>query len=302
LQIFGELGTLEAVVVVSGGKEEMPPPKRPRRERTDEWAPIKQWTLWPEQELYEQIRPVVLFGETAGERAKEIDVPQRTLARKANEFERYGMQSLFSSEEQGGARETSKTLPPEIRQLVIDLHAEAPFMSWREIAEICYIQYGRRPSHHSVKQIATSPLRPSLSARRYQPWHQISDPAERKLAAIRLHSQGWSITSIAEYLQTSRHTIYDTLLRWTEEGVAGLDAKPKTKKGVRKATLQIRNEIRKLQENPLLGEYRVHTALLRMGIEVSPATCGRIMAANRRLALWHREAATPSSSETGDAL
>src|SRR5256885_6520207 len=31
------------------------------------------------------------------------------------------------------------------------------------------------------------------------------------------------------------------------------------------------------------GEYRVHTALLRVGIEVSPATCGRIMAANRQL-------------------
>src|SRR5436309_15245389 len=74
----------------------MPGPKRNRRERTDEWASIKQWTLWPEQELYEQIRPIVLFHETAGERAKEIDVPQRTLARKADEFERNGMQSLFS--------------------------------------------------------------------------------------------------------------------------------------------------------------------------------------------------------------
>ena len=84
-------------------------------------------------------------------------------------------------------------------------------------------------------------------------------------------------------MQTSRHTIYDTLKRWADEGVAGLDAKPKTNKGVRKATLQVRNEIRKLQENPLLGEYRVHTALLRMGIEVSPATCGRIMAANRQV-------------------
>jgi hypothetical protein len=52
---------------------------------------------------------------------------------------------------------------------------------------------------------------------------------------------------------------------------------------VRKATLKVRNEIRKLQENPLLGEYRVHTALKREGIEVSPATCGRIMAANRQL-------------------
>ena len=261
----------------------MPSPKRSRRERTDEWQSIKQWTLWPEQELYEQIRPILLFGETAGERAKETGAAPRTLSRKANEFERYGVQSLFASEEQGGAREISKTLPPEIRQLIVDLHIELPTMSWREIAEVCYIRYARRPDHKSVKHIATASPPRSLQSRRYQPWHLIADPAERKLAAIRLHSEGWSITSIAEYLATSRHTIYDTLQRWTEEGVAGLDAKPKTNKGVRKTTLSVRNEIRKLQENPLLGEYRVHTALLRMGIEVSSATCGRIMAANRQL-------------------
>jgi hypothetical protein len=261
----------------------MPGPKRSRRERTNEWATIQQWMLWPEQELYEQIRPLVLYHETAGERAEEIDVPGRTLSRKADEFEKYGMQSLFSSGEQGGARETGKTLPEEIRQLIVDLHAELPTMSWREIAEVCYIRSGRRPDHKNVKRIATSGPSPSLQARRYQPWHLIPDSAERKLAVIRLHSEGWSITSIAEYMQTSRPTIYATLQRWAEEGVAGLDAKPKTNKGVRKVTLSVRNEIHKLQENPLLGEYRVHTALLRMGIEVSPATCGRIMAANRQL-------------------
>ncbi len=70
-------------------------------------------------------------------------------------------------------------------------------MSWREIAEVCYIRYGRKPSHHSVKHIATSGLLPSPQARRYQPWHLIADPAERKLAVIRLHSEGWSIVSPA---------------------------------------------------------------------------------------------------------
>ena len=258
-------------------------PYRNRRERTDEWETIQQWMLWPEQELYEQIRPLVLFHQTAGERAKEIDVPKRTLSRKADEFERYGMASLFPSGEQGGARETGKTLPPEMHQLIVDLHAELPTMSWREIAEICYIRYGRRPAHHSVKHIATSGPPSTLSARRYQPWHQIADPAERKLAVIRLHSEGWSITSIAEYMQTTRATIYATLQRWTEEGVAGLEEKSKARKGPRKVTLKVTNEVRKLQENPLLGKWRMHTALLRMGIEVSPATCARIMAANRHL-------------------
>src|SRR5258708_25414753 len=150
----------------------MPGPKRNRRERTDEWASIKQWTLWPEQELYEQIRPVVLFHETAGERAKEIDVPERTLARKADEFERDGMQSLFSSGEQGGARATGKTLPQDMRQLIVDLHFELPTMSWREIAEICYIRYGRGPGRNSVQRTSSYSHPASLRARRETPLDQ----------------------------------------------------------------------------------------------------------------------------------
>jgi putative transposase len=143
------------------------------------------------------------------------------------------------------------------------VQAELPTMSWREIAEICYIRYGRRPAHHSVKHIATSGPPSTLSARRYQPWHQIADPAERKLAVIRLHSEGWSITSIAEYMQTTRATIYATLQHWTKEGVAGLEEKSKARKGPRKVTLKVTNEVRKLQVNPLLGKWCMHTALLR---------------------------------------
>ncbi len=156
-------------------------------------------------------------------------------------------------------------------------------MSWREIAEVCYIRYGRRPHHKHVKRIATSGPPPSLQARRYQAWHLIPDPAERKLAVVRLHSEGWSITSIAQYMQVSRPTIYTTLQRWMEEGVAGLEEKSRARKGPRKVTLKIANEVRKLQENPLLGKWRMSAALSRMGIEVSPTTCGRIMEANRKL-------------------
>ncbi len=233
----------------------MPAPKRVRRERTDTWESIQQWTLWPEQELYEQLRPILFLGQTAGERAKEIGAAPRTLSRKANEFEHYGMQNLFASEVTGRERETSKTLPQEIRQLIVDLHMDLPTMSWREIAEVCYIRYGRRPDHKSVKHIATSSSLRSSQTRRYQPWHLIPDSAERKLAVVRLHSEGWSITSIAEYMQVSRPTIYTTLERWMEEGVAGLPEKSKARKRLRKVTLKVTNEVRKLQENPLLGKF-----------------------------------------------
>jgi hypothetical protein len=69
-------------------------------------------------------------------------------------FERDGMQSLFSSAEQCGARETRNPQPPEMRQVIVDLYAKYPGMSWREIAEMCNIRYGRRPAHPSVKHIA----------------------------------------------------------------------------------------------------------------------------------------------------
>src|SRR5207248_8827687 len=137
--------------------------------------------------------------------------------------------------------------------LIVDLHAELPTMSWREIAEICYIRYGRRPDHKSVKHIATASSPSSLPARRYQPWHLIADPAERKLAVVRLHSEGWSTTSIAEYMQTTRPTIYATLKRWTEEGVAGLEEKSRARNGSRKVTLKVTTAIRMIQENAPRG-------------------------------------------------
>ena len=51
----------------------------------------------------------------------------------------------------------------------------------------------------------------------------------------------------------------------------------------RVVTLDISNEIRKKQENPLIGEWRMHAALLQEGIKVSPRTCGRVMAKHRSL-------------------
>jgi putative transposase len=73
----------------------MPARQRQRRARTHDWQEIQQYSLWPEQQVYEKIRPVVLFGETAAECAKEIGASERTLHYQADQFERYGMKSLF---------------------------------------------------------------------------------------------------------------------------------------------------------------------------------------------------------------
>ena len=58
--------------------------------------------------------------------------------------------------------------------------------------------------------------------RRSTPPARSRRPAERRLAIIRLHSEGWTPTDIAEYLRTSRKTVHATLRRWIDEGVAGI--------------------------------------------------------------------------------
>ncbi len=78
----------------------------------------------------------MLFGETAGERAKETNAAQRTLSRKADAFEQLGMLSLFSEQKPREVGETTRSLPPDLRQLIVDVHTELPTMSWREIAEM----------------------------------------------------------------------------------------------------------------------------------------------------------------------
>src|SRR5947208_11235604 len=266
----------------------VPKNKQVQREHTEDWQTIQQYTLWPEQTAYELLRPIVLFGDPATQREKETGEPRPTLERKADAFDEQGMVSLFASRPRKQPQETARSLPPDMRQLIVDLRVELPTMSLREIAEVCEARFQRRPSHNSVKMVLASGPPPSINTRRYQIWDQIPDPAERRLAAIRLHAEGWSVTSIAEYLATSRQTVYSTLKRWVKEGVRGLDDKSHARKAPRVVTMEIANEIRKKQENPLIGEWRMHAALLQEGIKVSPRTCGRIMAKNRALYGWDK--------------
>jgi hypothetical protein len=48
-------------------------------------------------------------------------------------------------------------------------------------------------------------------------------------------------------------------------------------------TLKAIEAIRRLQQNPHLGEFRIHAALAQIGLHLSPRTCGRVLALNREL-------------------
>jgi transposase len=257
----------------------MPTARRQRVEPTDDWEQLQLLSRFPEQRTYELLRPVVLFGQSPAERARQTGAPERTLYRQAARFETHGMASLFTP-----VPVPQHRLPDEIRQAILQLKAEYAPLSPHEIAAICQARFGRRPSPHTVKRILAEEPLPAGVPRRFPPYHAIGDAAERRLAIIRLHTEGWTPTSIAGYLVIDRRTVSRTLQRWIDEGVLGLDDKSHARKGgVRKVDLRAMRAVRELQENPGLGEFRIHAALKQLGIDLSPRTCGRILALNRRL-------------------
>jgi putative transposase len=254
--------------------------QRQRIDATDDWQQLDLLVRFPEQHTYELIRPVVLFGYSPAERARLTGAPQRTLYRQAARFEREGMASLFGPPKV----ERHRTLPEAIQRAILTLKAEHPAFHTQEIAKICGVQFGRRPSHHTVRRILAEDPLPILVGRRFPPYHQIADPATRRHAILTLHGEGWTVTSIAAYMQVDRHIVYDTLKRWIAEGLPGMADKSHARTdGVRKVDLPAIAAIRRLQENPELGAFRMHAALKQMGIDLSPRTCGRIMARNRKL-------------------
>jgi putative transposase len=195
-------------------------PKRQRNAPTEQWEQLELRFTSPAQRQYELIRPVVLFGQPAAERARETNSPQRTVSRHAKLFLERGMASLFATP----PTPPTPRLPAALRTTIAALKAEHPALHLREIASICYVRYGRRPSIQTVKRILAE-ADPVVVERRYPPFHEIDDPVTRRIAIIRLHAEGWNAKSIADYLQTSRVTVHVTLKRWVEEGFQGLPNK-----------------------------------------------------------------------------
>ena len=252
-------------------------PKRAKIEHTENFQQIQSRCDWPEQVAYERIRSTVVFGDYVAEIARHTGTPESTLRRKIEDFDRGGMLSLFDPEQE----EQQSSLAPETRALILNLKAEYPPMRPNEIGTICYIRTGERPHHRTIKKaLAKQPTAIRMFGRFYA-YHDTSDVTERRKAIVTLHSEGWNVKSIAEYLKISRPTVYRALEKWFAEGVLGLEDKPRG--GTWKTDLRAMNEVRKLQENPELGAFRISAALEQIGIYLSERTCGRILAVNREL-------------------
>ena len=270
----------------------MPSTPRPQRQPTADWEQLRLLVTSPAQETYEILRPIVLFGQPTSDRAQETGVPERTLRRTVARFETTGMRSLFDVDPPLPTSDR-RLLPLGIRRAIAELKADYPAFGPFEIARICHHRFDRRVSYHTVQQVLASEPLPIHRPRRFPQYHDIPDPISRRKAIVDLSLEGWSTKSIAGYFATSRPTVYDTLRRWVAEGLPGLaDRSRAPHRHARKVDLKAMVAVRRLQANPELGEFRIHAALQQLGIDLSPRTCGRILALHRELGAQHPSASS----------
>jgi hypothetical protein len=64
---------------------------------THEWELLLPLFEWPEQERYEEIRPLVLFDVPVTEWAAEVGSSASTLYRRLDRFAEEGMEALFDT-------------------------------------------------------------------------------------------------------------------------------------------------------------------------------------------------------------
>jgi hypothetical protein len=118
----------------------MPPRKRTKVEPTDGWEQLKLLIDTPEQLTYELIRPVVLFGRSPAQRARETGTASRTIHRRAARFADQGMRILL-----GPSLDAHRRLAPENRQAILELKAEHLALKTNEISTICFVRFDHRP-------------------------------------------------------------------------------------------------------------------------------------------------------------
>lgn len=232
----------------------MPRPRRTGRRPTDDWQQPQLLVTSPEQEAYELVRPILLFGQPPAERARETGVSESTLRRKAARVATQGLLGLFAQD--AAPDRDRRRLPPEIRHAIVTLKAEYPPFSLREIAAICRASFGRPVDHQTVGRVLAAEPLPHDPPRRFPRYHEIPDPVRRRKAIVDLYHDGWRPRAIAGYLATSRARVHDALKRWDEEGWDGLpDRSRAPRRHARKVDLKTMALIRRLQENPRLGEF-----------------------------------------------
>lgn len=101
---------------------------------SQEWADVQAHCLWPDQALYELVRPVVLLGKPVRERARETGVSEKTLTRRTHQFIQHGLPGFRAPP--GLRDDDGRLLPGAVRDFLLVRKAEWPALSAFALARL----------------------------------------------------------------------------------------------------------------------------------------------------------------------
>ena len=247
----------------------------------------------PVQERYHAIAPVLSGHVSSFERAKQLNVSYSTVTRWLARFREDGMPGLSSAQFQ------REPYTPEVVVSLLFYKSCLPGASYRELARVVNQTHKVNLHHETVKTLLE----------RYFFWRHDefrrlvrypipSAPEEKRLEMVKLAKQGWSETSIAKLLVTTRKTVRKWIRRSRQKATdsqpnltgrndwlfdlsrAPLNPPRKVYFSAIHACLQIQKKY------PAAGWFRAQGYLSRdYQIELGQTTIKKVMKLNRRLHL-----------------
>lgn len=164
---------------------------RRKIEPADKWELLLPLFAWPEQQAYEELRPLVLFHASVTQRARKTGIPECTIYHRIERFEEDGMTSVIATDP-AAARAKRRGLEPYIRRMIVELKAEHPKLSNTEISNIVHVRTGRRLGEHTPGRVLAEEVVPLKLPRLFEPYHEGHDVKESRRAVVALDLDGWS--------------------------------------------------------------------------------------------------------------
>jgi len=186
---------------------------------------------------YEVIRPVLVGQMTARNRAKQLQLNERTLTKYLQRFRNNSYEGLLD-QRHGPSMRRGKLNESQQAHLLM-LRMAYNVFSLRELATIIGQEYNRTIDYKTVFSIlqryeALFTYSQSDEAIehlliRFRRYHEYKPTVAGRFRIVELLEAGWKISTICEVMQVSRRLVYYWQHRYNTEGILGLYDKPPTR-------------------------------------------------------------------------
>lgn len=236
---------------------------------------------------YEVIRPVLLGKITTRDRAKELQLHERTLRKYLQHFRNNGYVGLL--DHRHGPSEWKGQLNDAQKAHMILLRLAHSEFSLRELATIIGQEYKRTIDHKTVLSIlkqheafftySQSEEAVEHFLIRFRRYHEYIPIVAGRYRIIELLESGWKVSTISEVMQVSRRLVYYWQRRFEIEGILGLEDKPPIKIHFEEtiSLADITFIFETIENNPRIGHYRVKMMLNGRGNVIGHTTIWQII-------------------------